>query len=62
MEDKDELMTLRMTREVFPHFKRLLDTTTFIVGKNEVRIAVEELWPGVITLSWWARKRLTDAQ
>ncbi len=57
MEAKDELMTLRMTREVFPHFKKLLETTTFMVGEDEVHITVDEPRPGVITLSSWSRKR-----
>jgi hypothetical protein len=55
-EDERDLMTLTMTRAVFPYFKELLEKTTFINGEDEVHMQVDEPKPGIITLSSWARR------
>ncbi len=52
------LMTLTMTRELFPHFKRMLESTPFIVGDDEVMVEVRESLGGVITL-WTTTRRLS---
>ncbi len=47
----DDLLTLTMTREVFPQFKRLLEAGSTIVGDYEVRAEVKEYPPGFIYIS-----------
>lgn len=45
-----DLMTLTMTREIFPYFKQMLEGTVFIVAGDEVRVEVRGEETGVITL------------
>ena len=47
----DGLLTLTMTRETFPYFKRLLESNRLVDGEDEVQLTVDEESPGVIRLT-----------
>ena len=60
MTEEDELMTLTMTRAVFPFFKEFLEKATRIDGEDEVTVEVKEGPSGVITLWTTVRRRNID--